>query len=119
MNFCASAAEQRVSILEKSLSKYQETHPDVAEHLKTEADALQRLAEVQAQLNKYKRVYGDASGLPPDTSVLVEQLRHKEEEVQKLRLQDSQHTQVRLWAYSLCFAYLMWFPRLRCLFIPN
>ncbi|KAG6867824.1 hypothetical protein C0993_010583 [Termitomyces sp. T159_Od127] len=96
----AVAAEQRASILEKSLAKYQESHPDVAEHLQTEADALQRLAEVQAQLDKYKRVYGDTSGLPPDTSALLEQLRHKEEEVQKLRLQDSQHTQAETSLYT-------------------
>ncbi|KAG6898158.1 hypothetical protein C0992_004145 [Termitomyces sp. T32_za158] len=96
----AAAAEQRTSILEKSLSKYQESYPDVAEHLKTEADALQRLAEMQAQLDKYKRVYGDASGLPPDTSALLEQLRNKEEEVQKLRLQDSQHTQAEMSLYT-------------------
>ncbi|KAG5733688.1 E3 ubiquitin-protein ligase BRE1 [Termitomyces sp. T112] len=96
----AVVAEQRVSILEHSLSKYQDAHPDIAEHLKAEADALQRLADVQAQLEKYKRVYGDASGLPPDTSALAEQLRRKEEEVHKLRLQDTQHTQAETSLYT-------------------
>ncbi|KAG5353505.1 hypothetical protein C0989_006319 [Termitomyces sp. Mn162] len=96
----AVVAEQRASILEQSLSKYQDAHPDIAEHLKAEADALQRLADVQAQLEKYKRVYGDASGLPPDTSALAEQLRRKEEEVHKLRLQDTQHTQAETSLYT-------------------
>ncbi|KAG6920311.1 hypothetical protein DXG01_005080 [Tephrocybe rancida] len=88
-----SVAEQRASVVELLLSKYQEAHPDVAEHFKAEADALQKVADIQLQLDKYKAVYGDTSALPPDTSTLVEQLRHKEEEVQRLRLQDIQHTQ--------------------------
>ncbi|KAG6903108.1 hypothetical protein C0995_006295 [Termitomyces sp. Mi166 len=96
----AATAERQASIVEKLLLKYQEARPDMAEHLKTEADALQRLAEVQAQLDQYKRVYGDASGLPTDTSALAEQLRHKEEEVEKLRLQDAQHTQAEASLYT-------------------
>ncbi|KAG6837509.1 hypothetical protein H0H93_008434 [Arthromyces matolae] len=93
----ADAAERRVLILEE---KYQEIHPDVAQYIQAETDALQKLEEVQAELDRYKMVYGDASCLPPDTSVLADQLRHKEEEIQKLRLQETQHTQAETSLYT-------------------
>ncbi|KAG6866699.1 hypothetical protein C0991_011358 [Blastosporella zonata] len=95
-----SAAEQRASILEQALSRYQEPHSDTLEHFKAETDALQKVAEIQAQLDKYKAVYGNTSAHPPDTATLLDQLRVKEEEVQKLRLQDIQHTQAETSLYA-------------------
>ncbi|KAF8070613.1 BRE1 E3 ubiquitin ligase-domain-containing protein [Lyophyllum atratum] len=96
----AAAAENRAAAMEQSWSKYQDDHPDVAEHMKAEADALQKLVEVQAQLKKYKTVYGDPSSLPSNSSTLSEQLRQKEEEIQKLRLLDIQHTQAETCLYA-------------------
>ena len=79
-------------MLAQTLADFQKDNP---EHMKVEVDALQRLAEAEAQLAKYKSVYGDSSTLPPDVSRLSEQLRQKEEELQKHRLLDIQRTQVR------------------------
>ncbi|GLB37588.1 putative BRE1 E3 ubiquitin ligase [Lyophyllum shimeji] len=96
----AAAADERVAALEETLSKYQGDHPDVAEHMKAEANALEKLAEAQSQLEKYKAVYGDPSSLPPDVSTLAEQLRHKEEEIQKLRVAEIQRTQAETSLYA-------------------
>ncbi|KAG6833534.1 hypothetical protein H0H87_005185 [Tephrocybe sp. NHM501043] len=96
-----SAAEQRASIAEQALSKYQEAHPDVSKHVQTEVDALHKLAALQVELDKYKTVYGNASAhSSDDTSALLEQLRCKEEEVQRLRLQDIRHTQAETSLYA-------------------
>jgi hypothetical protein len=62
--------------------------------MKAEADALQKLSEVTSQLEKYKMVYGDPSTLPHDVSKLVDQARQKESEIQRLRLLDTQRSQV-------------------------
>jgi E3 ubiquitin-protein ligase BRE1 len=59
-----------------------------------EADALQKLSEVTAQLEKYQTVYGDPSTLPPEVSNLADQLKQKESEIQRLRLLDTQRGQV-------------------------
>ncbi|KAG6831681.1 hypothetical protein H0H92_008324 [Tricholoma furcatifolium] len=96
----AAAAEKRISVLEQSLSNCNTSHPDMAEHIKGEADAVQKLAEVQAQLDKYKAVYGDSSALPADASKLAQQLQLKEEEVRKLRLQQVQHSQTESSLYA-------------------
>jgi hypothetical protein len=63
--------------------------------MKAEADARQQLSAVEAQLEKYRTVYGDPSTLPLDASKLAEQLQRKEEENQRLRLLDTQHSLVR------------------------
>lgn len=63
--------------------------------MKAEADAVQKLSETRSELEKYKVVYGDHSTLPPDASELAEQLKQKEDEIQRLRLLDTQRAQVR------------------------
>jgi E3 ubiquitin-protein ligase BRE1 len=63
--------------------------------MKAEADARQQLSAVEAQLEKYKMVYGDPSSLPLDASKLAEQLQQKEDENHRLRLLDTQRSQVR------------------------
>jgi len=97
-----SAAEDRNAALAQTLSDFQKDNPTVVEHMKVEADALQRLAEVEAQLAKYKSVYGDSSTFSPDVSKLSEQLRQKEDELQKHRLLEIQRTQV-CFSRTLCF----------------
>lgn len=62
--------------------------------MKLEAEARQRLADVEKQLERYKSVYGDASSLPPDVKALSEQLQRKNEENDKLKLQEKQREQV-------------------------
>lgn len=89
-----STAETRAAALEQTLAIFQDDHPNVVQHMKAEADALQKLSEVTEQLEKYQTVYGDPSTLPPDVSKLADQARQKESEIQKLRLLDTQRGQV-------------------------
>ncbi|OBZ67158.1 E3 ubiquitin-protein ligase BRE1 [Grifola frondosa] len=95
-----STAEERARSLEKSLSSLQEKHPDVAQHVKNEAQVRQQLAEVQKQLEKYRIVYGDASSLPAEAQSLSEQLQQKQSEIEKLQLQEKQRGQAESALYS-------------------
>ena len=83
------AAEEQVAALEKSVANQ-------AGSVKGEAEARRQLAQVQKQLERYQAVYGDASSMPPETAQLSEQLQHKQDELDKLRLQDSNRDQVVL-----------------------
>lgn len=81
-----------MAALEKSLLLLQNDHPNIVEHIQAEADARQKLSAVEAQLEKYKTVYGDPSSFPLDASKLAQQ---KEDENHRLRLLDTQRSQVR------------------------
>jgi E3 ubiquitin-protein ligase BRE1 len=80
--------------LEESLSCFDDDHPEIRQHVTAEAEARQQLAGVTKQLEKYQSVYGDSSTLPPDAQQLSDQLRKKEDEMQKLRLSDIQRGEV-------------------------
>ena len=62
--------------------------------MKSEAEALEQLSLVKAELEKYQRTYGPTSTLPPDTSQLAEQLAKKERELEHLRLLERQRQEV-------------------------
>ncbi|KAF9010533.1 BRE1 E3 ubiquitin ligase-domain-containing protein [Cyathus striatus] len=85
--------EGRVAALEQTFSIYQDDHPDVVQHMRAEAEALQQLSEATAQLKQYQKVYGDEVTLPLDVSRLREKLKEKESELEKLRLLESQHVE--------------------------
>lgn len=80
--------------LEESLSKLRKEHPDVAQHIEAEAEARQQLFEATKRLESYQNVYGQTSSLPTDVQALSEQLEKKEQELEKLRLQDIRHNEV-------------------------
>lgn len=88
------AAEARAASFEQSLSRFDNDHPDIRQHVTAEAEARQQLADVAKQLEKYQSVYGDSSSLPPDVKQLSDELQRKEDEVQKLRLLDTQRGEV-------------------------
>lgn len=90
-----SVLEARANGLEESLSKLRKDHPDVAQHIEAEADARQQLLEATKRLESYKNVYGESSSASADVRELSEQLEKKEQELEKLRLQDIRHNQVR------------------------
>jgi E3 ubiquitin-protein ligase BRE1 len=92
-----SAAELRAASLEQSLSGFDNDHPEVRQHITAEAEARQQLTDVTKQLKKYQSVYGNSSTLPPDVQQLSDQLQHKEEEIQRLRLLDAQRGEVSVW----------------------
>jgi len=92
--FFASQAENRISALEQTFSIYQDDHPDIVQHMKAQADALERLEKVKAELGRYEQTYGPISENSPEVSELLEQLRLKEDELEKLRLCEIQRQTV-------------------------
>jgi len=93
-----TAAENRVITLEEALSKHQTNDPNAAELTTAEVATLERLSDVEAQLEQYKTRYGEHSAQTSGT--LEEQLRFKDEEVQMLRLLDIQHAQAEASLYT-------------------
>ena len=89
-----SNAENRVAALEQMFSVYQDQPAELMERMKATAEAFEQLSDANAQLEKYKRTYGDLSTLPPDIAHLAEQLRTKEEELERLRMSVTQQTEV-------------------------
>jgi hypothetical protein len=102
-----SAAEARVAALEQSIGDSEGGNPDASKHIAAEAEVRQQLAEATRKLERLQSLYGDSSDASPDMQQLLEQLRKKEEESEKLRLLDSQRAQVggtvRLdfWCFSI------------------
>ncbi|KAH9485124.1 E3 ubiquitin-protein ligase BRE1 [Psilocybe cubensis] len=90
MREAKSQAEGRVAALEQTIEQYKIDQPDVVQHMKSEANALQQLSKLKAELDKYQRTYGTLSTLPPDVSELAKELRAKETELEKLRLLETQ-----------------------------
>lgn len=62
--------------------------------MKAQADALEELEKVKAELGHYERTYGPVSENSPEVSELLEQLRLKEDELEKLRLCEIQRQEV-------------------------
>lgn len=88
-----SAAEENVAALEKTLASR-------GDDAKGEAEVRRQLVRVQKELDKYRAVYGDASSLPPETAQLSEQLQRKQDELDRLQLQDKQREQAETAIYS-------------------
>ena len=97
------AAESRAAALEQSLSRFDNDHPEIRQHITAEAEARQQLADVKKQLEKYQSVYGDSSTLSPDVQQLSDQLQQKEDEMQKLRLSDTQRGEVGVLLEYMCW----------------
>jgi len=95
-----TVAEGRAVALEKTLLLFKNDHPNIVEHMQAEADARQKLSAVEAQLEKYKTVYGDPSSFPLDAYKLAEQLQQKEDENHRLRLLDTQRSQAEASLYA-------------------
>ncbi|KDQ57820.1 hypothetical protein JAAARDRAFT_178316 [Jaapia argillacea MUCL 33604] len=96
-----AAAECKASALEQSLPPSLSVDSDTARHFQSEVEARQQLIQVTKELDKYRSIYGESSStLPPDVRRLSETLKQKETEVQKLRLQVSQHEQAETALYA-------------------
>ena len=85
--FLTSTVEEQAAALEKTLAGR-------ADAAKAEAEVRRQLAQVQKQLERYQAVYGDASSMSPETAQLSEQLQHKQDELDRLHLQDRNREQV-------------------------
>ena len=90
-NLLYSNAENRVAALEQMVSTNHDLPAEVSDRMK---EAFEQLADANAQLEKYRRTYGELSTLPPDITHLAEQLRTKEEELERLRMSATQQTEV-------------------------
>jgi E3 ubiquitin-protein ligase BRE1 len=90
-NVIYSNAENRVAALEQTVSIFQDQPAELMDRMK---EAFEQLADANAQLEKYRRTYGDLSTLPPDVAHLAEQLRKKEEDLEILRMSVTQQTEV-------------------------
>ena len=94
VNLSFSAAEGRASALVQSFAMFDDDHPDIMKHIKTEAETREQLADTTKRLERYQSIYGDPSQLPSDIQSMEELLRSKEEEIERLRLVDKQRSQV-------------------------
>ncbi|TFY80894.1 hypothetical protein EWM64_g3118 [Hericium alpestre] len=94
------ASEARATSIEQQLAFFEEEHPDVIKHMRSEAEARQQLAEAMKLLNQYQATYGKSSTLPPETKQLMSQLERNEQELKALRLQEAQHTQAETALYG-------------------
>jgi E3 ubiquitin-protein ligase BRE1 len=75
-----------VYALEESLAGFDSTQPEVAKYMRLQADTLQRLSDVSAELQKYRQLFGDLGNQTPVVAQLVAQLRQKDAELEKLQL---------------------------------
>ncbi|KAL0578744.1 E3 ubiquitin-protein ligase bre1 [Marasmius crinis-equi] len=94
------SAEKRLAALDQACSKLDAEQPDIARHIQGETEALQKLSEVSAELEKYRTVYGELSSLQPDAGQLASQLQQKEDELQRLRLLEQQREQTETSLYT-------------------
>ena len=81
--------ERQRSTLEATLTKLHLEHPDLARAIQSEAEAREKCSEAREQLHKYEAIYGSAAlvNAGPDVHALTEQLRFKDDELRKTRLE--------------------------------
>lgn len=70
--------------------------------MKAQADALEGLAQVKSELEKYQSTFGPLATMSPDLAQLKEQLQSKESEIQQLRLLETQGKAV---CFTVTFIY--------------
>ncbi|CAA7261702.1 unnamed protein product [Cyclocybe aegerita] len=83
-------AENKAAALEQTLVIFQNGHPEHGDSIFVEVESREQLKEIKSRLHEYERVFGSSATHPPDVARLVEQLRIKEAELVKLRLQERQ-----------------------------
>ncbi|KAH7888505.1 BRE1 E3 ubiquitin ligase-domain-containing protein [Phlebopus sp. FC_14] len=92
-------AETKLDAFDQVLSTLQQEHPDVAQHMASEASVRQELVQTSQELVGYRSIFGrPASSL--DIETLAQQLQAKEAELQKLRLQIEQQAQAETSLYA-------------------
>ncbi|KIJ67989.1 hypothetical protein HYDPIDRAFT_83645 [Hydnomerulius pinastri MD-312] len=80
---------------QQALSTLQQEHPDVAQHIASEADAREELARSSMELARYRSIFGE-----PSSEALAQQLQAKESELKTLRLLTEQQAQAETSLYS-------------------
>jgi E3 ubiquitin-protein ligase BRE1 len=114
-----SESDVRLQAFRQVLEKLDQSSPDTAQHARAEAEARQQLADATKELDRWRTTFGHATDLPPDAAQLAKQLRAKEDELAKARLQVTQHSQVCLLHVISTIAYSYAFDRRKLLYIPS
>lgn len=76
------------------MTELQARHPDLARHARAEAEMLEQISFLRGELQKYRRLCGGTS------ADLFKQLEHKDAEIRKLQMVESQRETVRRITYS-------------------
>ena len=84
-----SDAKQRIAALEESCS----------DDRRSEADVRTQLAAAHSELAAYRSVYGESTS-SPELDKLASELRRKEEELKRLKLENEQHVQSMTMLYE-------------------
>ncbi|KAH9858793.1 BRE1-domain-containing protein [Lenzites betulinus] len=95
-----SDAEARVTTLEKSLAALEDDKADVVKSAQREAELQHQVERLQKQLDRYQAVYGNGSSLPEEAAQLSEQLQRKQDEIEKMLVQEKQREQAESALYS-------------------
>lgn len=80
--------------MEQTFSIYQDDQPDIVQHMKAQADALEALSLVKSELEVYQSAFGPLVTMSPDVAQLKEELEKKEAELRQLRLLETQRKEV-------------------------
>ncbi|PCH43601.1 BRE1-domain-containing protein [Wolfiporia cocos MD-104 SS10] len=88
-----SSAETRLNALEATMAQLQQEQPGSAKHIEAEAELRGQLAALHKRLDEYQSIYGDSLSTTPEVQALSQQLKAKEDEIQRLRLQEQQFLQ--------------------------
>ncbi|KAF8520418.1 hypothetical protein BU17DRAFT_89013 [Hysterangium stoloniferum] len=72
-------AERKSQALQSSLETLESDHPEVAKHIRSEAEAREALAVALSRLQRFESTFGPGSTLSLDQESLIKQLREKDE----------------------------------------
>ncbi|KAH6914381.1 BRE1 E3 ubiquitin ligase-domain-containing protein [Coprinopsis sp. MPI-PUGE-AT-0042] len=84
------ALEVRVKALEDLVTTMQQDQLDLPRYIDETAT---KLVQVSSELDKFRKVYGNLSSLPPDASELLAKVKALSEEAERLRLLNTQFEQ--------------------------
>ncbi|KAF9520292.1 hypothetical protein BS47DRAFT_750372 [Hydnum rufescens UP504] len=78
----------KISALEATIASLDQSHPDVARHLRTEAQAREECDHLRKRVERYESIFG--TNVSADSDELARLLRQKDDELQSLRLLQKQ-----------------------------
>lgn len=97
-----------MSVVDQAFSSLDCDRPDIAPHVRAEAEALEQLAKAKAELEEYRRIFGGPS---TDIVRLAEQLRAKDAELEQIKLTAKELEEVRSFQHHRFFGILTNFFR--------
>ncbi|TDL25907.1 BRE1-domain-containing protein [Rickenella mellea] len=95
-----AAAEAKVEALNASLSVLEATNPRRANDIAVDSDTRHQLSLAKEKIAAYEAIFGPQASLSAETSEVVKRLESKEEELQVMRLKDTQQEQAATSLYT-------------------